>query len=226
MPIGSVLGGLISQGGSQAAGGMMAGAGGQAYGNARDEAQLGRVVLSPWVTTGQSAVNELSQLYGLGRMVNTGANGFQPGGGDRAGEQQDAFGRFQTSPGYQFRQQEGVNALDRSAASRGRLLSGAQIKGVNDYGQGMASDEYGRYVGGLNALSGGGMAGAQAGNSNATSLINAGNAMQFQGNMGQASSYSQGQNALASGLQGGFNSLMSLGAYGGSGGRFGLPGWT
>jgi hypothetical protein len=37
--------------------------------------------------------------------------------------------------------QQGVQALDRSAASRGMLLSGAQTKALNDYGQGMASSE-------------------------------------------------------------------------------------
>jgi len=46
-------------------------------------------------------------------------------------------------PGYQFRMEEGVNALDRSAASRGRLLSGAQDRAVTRYSQGLASQEYG-----------------------------------------------------------------------------------
>jgi len=45
-------------------------------------------------------------------------------------------------PSYDFRMQEGVNALDRSAASRGRVLSGAQGKAVTRYGQNMASQEY------------------------------------------------------------------------------------
>jgi len=46
-------------------------------------------------------------------------------------------------PAYEFRVKEGINALDRSAASRGRLLSGAQDKAVTRYGQDMASQEYG-----------------------------------------------------------------------------------
>jgi len=46
-------------------------------------------------------------------------------------------------PSYQFRMEEGVNALDRSAASRGRLLSGAQDRAVTRYGQDLASQEYG-----------------------------------------------------------------------------------
>lgn len=45
--------------------------------------------------------------------------------------------------GYNFRMSEGINALDRSAASRGRLRSGAQDKAVTRFAQGTASQEYG-----------------------------------------------------------------------------------
>lgn len=45
-------------------------------------------------------------------------------------------------PGYQFRMDQGVEALDKSAAARGRLLSGAQQKGVNEYAQNLGSQEY------------------------------------------------------------------------------------
>ncbi len=50
---------------------------------------------------------------------------------------------FFNDPSYDFRMQEGVNALDRSAASRGRVLSGAQDKAVTRYGSNLASTEYG-----------------------------------------------------------------------------------
>lgn len=46
-------------------------------------------------------------------------------------------------PSYEFRMQEGVNALDRSAAARGRVLSGAQDRAVTRYGSDLASQEYG-----------------------------------------------------------------------------------
>jgi hypothetical protein len=36
----------------------------------------------------------------------------------------------QMDPGYQFRLSEGMKALDRTAASRGGLLSGATLKGA------------------------------------------------------------------------------------------------
>ena len=51
-------------------------------------------------------------------------------------------GDFQADPGYAFRLSEGMKALDRTAASRGGLLSGATLKGAQQYGQGLASQEY------------------------------------------------------------------------------------
>jgi hypothetical protein len=50
---------------------------------------------------------------------------------------------FQTDPGYAFRLSEGMKALDRTAASRGGLLSGATLKGAQRYGSDLASQEYG-----------------------------------------------------------------------------------
>ena len=49
---------------------------------------------------------------------------------------------FQTDPGYAFRLSEGMKALDRTAASRGGLLSGATLKGAQRYGSDLASQEY------------------------------------------------------------------------------------
>jgi hypothetical protein len=46
-------------------------------------------------------------------------------------------------PSMQFRIDRGTNALQSSAAARGGLLSGATLKGVNDYAQNVASQEYG-----------------------------------------------------------------------------------
>ena len=49
---------------------------------------------------------------------------------------------FQADPGYGFRLSEGMKTLENSAASRGNLLSGSTLKGVQRYGQGLASQEY------------------------------------------------------------------------------------
>ena len=45
-------------------------------------------------------------------------------------------------PGYQFRLSEGLKALERSAAARGGLMSGATGKALTRYGQEAASQEY------------------------------------------------------------------------------------
>lgn len=50
--------------------------------------------------------------------------------------------KFQADPGYAFRLKEGLRALDRSAAARGGLLSGNQLRGVTEYGQELASQEF------------------------------------------------------------------------------------
>jgi len=50
--------------------------------------------------------------------------------------------QFQADPGYAFRLAEGQKALERSAAARGGLLSGATGKALTRYGQEMGSQEY------------------------------------------------------------------------------------
>jgi len=60
---------------------------------------------------------------------------------------------FEADPGYQFRMDEGQRALERTAAARGNLLSGAQMKQAMRYGQNYASNEYDRgYNRNANAL--------------------------------------------------------------------------
>jgi hypothetical protein len=50
--------------------------------------------------------------------------------------------QFQADPGYGFRFAQGQKALERSAAARGGLLSGNTGGALQQYGQGMASQEY------------------------------------------------------------------------------------
>lgn len=45
-------------------------------------------------------------------------------------------------PGYSFRLSEGMNAMNRSAAAKGGLMSGAALKAGQRYGQAMGSQEY------------------------------------------------------------------------------------
>jgi hypothetical protein len=68
--------------------------------------------------------------------------------------QRDAFNRFMTSPDYQFRMNEGVRAMDSSAAQRGMLLSGNQLRSLQELGQGMAAGEYGNYYNRMAGIAG------------------------------------------------------------------------
>ncbi|WP_297923616.1 hypothetical protein, partial [uncultured Agitococcus sp.] len=54
-----------------------------------------------------------------------------------------AGGQFNTNnPAYQFQLKQGQQALDRSSAARGMGYSGAQMKAAQEYGQGLASQQY------------------------------------------------------------------------------------
>lgn len=50
---------------------------------------------------------------------------------------------LQMDPGYGFRLSEGMKAMERGAAARGGLMSGAALKAGQRYGQDLASQEYG-----------------------------------------------------------------------------------
>jgi hypothetical protein len=66
---------------------------------------------------------------------------------------------FQVGPGYQFAMDQGIQALDRSAAGRGLYGSGNNAMALTQFGQSLANQEYGNW---LNALSGLGNTGLTA----------------------------------------------------------------
>lgn len=136
------------------------------------------------------------------------------------------YDNFTADPGYKFRMEEGVKALDMSAASRGKLLSGAQDKAIQQYGQGMASQEYGnaynraldRYTTEQNrqlnvANIGRGAAGQtqQAIQNYASGAGNAYTAMgsaAAQGALNQANAYTQGTQGVATSINQGLGNYM------------------
>jgi len=88
----------------------------------------------PFRQAGLTAQNRLLDLLGLSE--NRSAEGYNSLMRDF--NQND----FQQDPGYAFRLSEGLKALDRQAAARGGLISGAALKASQRYGQNMASQEY------------------------------------------------------------------------------------
>jgi hypothetical protein len=164
---------------------------------------------TPFREAGLAGQNRLLELLGIGGTAGA------PGYGKYATAE---FGvdKFKADPSYAFRMSEGMKALERSAAARGGLLSGATMKGIQRYGQDLASTEYqnafNRYqaerAGTLNpyqalagtAQSSANVLGQQAGalgQSLGSNIIGAGNA-QAAGQIGAA-------NAIVGGLGQGLN---------------------
>jgi hypothetical protein len=149
--------------------------------------------------------------------------------------------QFQQDPGYAFRMSEGMKNLERSAAARGGLLSGSTLKGIQRFGQDLASQEYqnafnrygierDRRLGPLQSLAGVGQTTSQqlgaAGTQFANTMGNIGmNQANVQGNaqMARASAYGDTTNQLANlagryyGGSGGYNYQP----FGGGSGSFG-----
>ena len=146
---------------------------------------------------------------------------------------------FTTDPGYAFRLSEGQKGLERTAAARGGLISGAALKAAGRYGQEMASQEFGnaynrfRDTQGLrrNALAGLAGYGPTAATSMNTAGQNyatgAGGVISGQGETSanallagqQARSSSYGQ--LGSALSKYLSPTYKYGAFGGGSGSFG-----
>lgn len=124
----------------------------------------------------------------------------------------EAAQRFlSTDPGYGFRLSEGMKALERGAAARGGLVSGAALRAAQRYGQDLASQEYGAAYNRLAGLADVGPRaagvltnlGTQFGEQSGRNLMMEGQAL-GQGYLGaggaRASAYMGGANALTGGL--------------------------
>jgi hypothetical protein len=171
-----------------------------------------------------STLSQLSGLYGAGGPLST-LLGLGPNGAAGATTQ------LQNMPGYQFALQQGQQSLDRSAASRGLVLSGGQLKDSQTFGQGLASQQYGNTIsqlegygtglGGLaaqygtygNAIAGlvntGENAAAQTGNAGSAAATSVSNAL-LTGAGQQSQALQNGGTATASGYAGAANNIGSL----------------
>jgi hypothetical protein len=126
--------------------------------------------------------------------------------------------QFQADPGYSFRLSEGMKALQNSAAAKGNLLSGNTLKGITNYGQETASQEYnnafnryqtqrGQKLNHLQSLAGVGQSAVQqTGQAGQNYANNAGSAY-INGANAQAAGVTGAADATASGWAGGANAL-------------------
>ena len=97
------------------------GAAGQAADLQREQFERQIELQAPFREVGLRALNKLE-----------GASEYTPFGMDQ----------FQADPGYGFRFNQGQKALERSAAARGGLISGNTGGALQQFGQGLASQEY------------------------------------------------------------------------------------
>lgn len=100
--------------------------------------------------------------YGQGEGRSVGAPQSALDNGQTVTNAENAFKAYQDSSGYQFRMNQGMDALNTGYAGRGLLNSGAARKSALEYGQNLGSAEFGNYLGYLGNQQGVGLSGASA----------------------------------------------------------------
>jgi hypothetical protein len=116
--------------------------------------------MMPWLDAGKTALGKMMSELG----INEGGGGFA------------------TSPGYEFRVQQGEKGVLNSLSSMGMKNSGKALKSLETFRQGIASDEYNNWLNRVAGIAG-------AGQSQSTSL----------GGMGQNAANAMGQNMQSAG---------------------------
>ena len=185
--------GLLGVGASLAGSAIQAGAAGRAADAQRDAADrqidlaretrdLTRGDLQPYVQGGNAG--QAAYLYEMG-----------------LGERPTDYAGFSMTPGQQFQLQQGLGAVQGSAAMRGNLLSGSTMSALQRTGQGIAAQGYDTHMNrlaglgqsGQNAAAGLGAANTNYAQMGANALANMGNA-QAAGAIGQANAWAGGLN--------------------------------
>ena len=120
----------------------------------------------------------------------------------------DAFDVFKNSTGYQFRLGEGLDAVNSAYAGMGGLQSGAAMRGINEYGQNFASNEFGNYynmLGGQQAVGAGAASSlAGVGQNFAGTVIDANNfnaQNQMSGQLGRQNPFANALGTWGAGVQ-------------------------
>lgn len=177
---GSVIGGALSNKGAKDAAKAQGAAGDAAIYEQRAAREQFQQNIAPFLNAGQQALPQLNALAS----------------GDYSG--------FLNSPDYQFANQQGLQALDRSAAARGSLFSGGADADRIAFGQGLASQQLGTHRNylmnlasmGQNAAVGAGTAAQNTANSIGSILQNQGQA-QAAGAINSANSWGNALQGVA-----------------------------
>lgn len=185
----SIIGGLAQAGAASSAAKSQERAANRQINLQRDVYKDQRKLFQPYRQSGRIANNALN--YELGLRENAPAN----------------YRGFEATPGYQFALQEGLGAVQGSAAARGNLNSGATLQALQERGQGIAQLErdkwldrlYGQVGMGQASVAGTAAAGQNYATGASNALANIGNA-QAAGAVGVGNAISGMTNNLSSAL--------------------------
>lgn len=197
---GAIGGGLLARSGAKKAAAAQEKAANKATEIQMQMFETTREDLGAYRDVGEDALYTLAGLYGLPTPLN-------PTGGQAFDEK--ALEAFRRSPDYEVARREGISAFDKSAASRGLLLSGGQVKELAEFGADLGAKNFGNYANrlmqlvdtGRSAAAQTGQFAAGAARGIADTTLGAGEA--------RASGIVGGNNALASGLSQGFDNLAT-----------------
>lgn len=113
-------------------------------------------------------------------------------------------------PGYQFDQDQGIQALDRSAAAKGMLNSGRASKDLMRFGTGLADKTYGDQLQRLMGLNQQGLSATAASTQGETGRLGT-RTTAFGGQMNAAGTIGQGDVAAANAMASGSQNLLNFG---------------
>lgn len=149
--LGGLLGGAASAAGSVASANELAKAQQQALNFQQSVYNTSQQQLAPYYSAG---ANALPSLYGgvntpvspglLGETPQAfgGASGTPVGSAPVYNLPNFTLDQFQSSPGYQFQLQQGVNAIQNAAGPKTGVLSGNTLQALQSYGTGLANQDW------------------------------------------------------------------------------------
>jgi len=165
---GSIAGGILAGQASKDAAGTAAGAQQAGIAEQRRQFDISQEQQKPWLEAGKGALGRYEEMLGQrgeyeGQIRSDVPGQFQYGGqvpGAYQGQAGEHFGRIQSDvqpgfqfgreefeqykdPGYDFRREEGLRALERKGAATGQRMSGYGTRSLMELGQGLASQEFG-----------------------------------------------------------------------------------
>lgn len=138
----SIAGGMMQSNAATQAANVQANAADKALALQEKQYNESKAASQPWVNAGKTALEAYMGELGLSDAAKSGT--FQSG--------------FQKTPGYDFQMQQGQEGVQNSLAALGMKNSGAGLKAITRYSQGLADQTYNNYLDRLSAASTGGQA--------------------------------------------------------------------